>query len=58
MGFWGFYLIDEDTTYSEYVTEGRVLDGIDPKFEPTGRVVIPAFLEKCCGVDSVPGLSE
>jgi hypothetical protein len=36
MDFWGSYLMDEDTPYSEYLTGRTVGDGIDPKFEPTG----------------------
>jgi hypothetical protein len=58
MGFYRAYPMDEDSPDSEYVTERRVRNGIDTKTKARGWVVIPAFLEKCCGVDLVPGLSE
>jgi hypothetical protein len=36
MGFWGSYLMDENTPFREYVTKGRVGNGIDPKIKAIG----------------------
>jgi hypothetical protein len=58
MGFWRACLMDEDRSEKEYVSEGRVRNGIDRKIKASGGVVILSYIEECCGVDLLPGLSE
>jgi hypothetical protein len=50
--------MDKHTSPHDCGSRGKMRDEVHPEIEATGWIVYPALLEKCRGVELVPGPSE
>ena len=57
-GILGVSRMDKHTSPRDCGSRGKMRDEVHPEIEATGWVVYPALLEKCRGVELLPGPSE